>query len=58
MRLIINADDCGSNREIDMAISRFIEMRKITSTTVIANMSDDLLLNFRRNLLISNILNT
>ena len=40
MRLIINADDCGSNRETDMAISRFIEMRKITSTTVMANMND------------------
>ena len=40
MKLIINADDCGSNREVDTAISRYIEMRKITSTTVMANMDD------------------
>lgn len=40
MKLIINADDCGKNKEVNAAISHFIETGKITSTTVMANMDD------------------
>lgn len=40
MRLIINADDCGKNLEVDNSIARFIEAGKLTSTTVMANMDD------------------
>ena len=40
MKLIINADDCGKNKEVNAAIGHFIEAGKITSTTVMANMDD------------------
>lgn len=40
MKLIINADDCGKNKEVNAAISHFIETGKITSTIVMANMDD------------------
>lgn len=39
-RVIINADDCGINQSVDAAIERFIQLDKITSTTVMANMDD------------------
>lgn len=39
-RVIINADDCGINKTVDAEIERFIQLGKITSTTVIANMDD------------------
>lgn len=35
MKLIINADDCGKNQEVNSAIESFINAGKITSTTVI-----------------------
>lgn len=38
--VIINADDCGINKEVDAQIERFIQLGKITSTTVMANMDD------------------
>lgn len=38
--VIINADDCGVNKEVDAQIERFIQLGKITSTTVMANMED------------------
>lgn len=38
--VIINADDCGINKEVDAEIERFIQLGKITSTTVMANMDD------------------
>lgn len=38
--VIINADDCGINKEVDAQIERFIQLGKITSTTVMANMED------------------
>lgn len=40
MKLIINADDCGKNQEVNSAIESFINAGKITSTTVMANMDD------------------
>lgn len=39
-RIIINADDCGLNQTVDAEIERFIQLGKITSTTVMANMDD------------------
>lgn len=39
-RVIINADDCGINQTVDAEIERFIQLGKITSTTVMANMDD------------------
>ena len=38
--VIINADDCGINKKVDAQIERFIQLGKITSTTVMANMED------------------
>lgn len=38
--VVINADDCGINKDVDTQIERFIQLRKITSTTVMANMDD------------------
>lgn len=40
MRIIINADDCGYNKEINTSIERAIQEKKITSTTIMANMND------------------
>ena len=40
MKVIINADDCGINKTVDTEIERFIQLDKITSTTVMANMDD------------------
>lgn len=40
LKIIINADDCGINESVDKEIERFIQMGKITSTTVMANMDD------------------
>ena len=39
-RVIINADDCGINQTVDAEIERFIQLGKITSTTVMSNMDD------------------
>lgn len=39
-RVIINADDCGINKKVDNEIERFIQLGKITSTSVMANMDD------------------
>ena len=39
-RIIINADDCGFSKVVDAEIERFIQLGKITSTTVMANMND------------------
>ena len=39
-RIIINADDCGLNQLVDAEIERFIQLGKITSTTIMANMDD------------------
>lgn len=38
--VIINADDCGISKSVDVEIERFIQLGKITSTTVMANMDD------------------
>lgn len=38
--VIINADDCGISKIVDAEIERFIQLGKITSTTVMANMDD------------------
>lgn len=38
--VIINADDCGINKAVDAEIEQFIQLGKITSTTVMANMDD------------------
>ncbi len=38
--VIINADDCGISKHVDAEIERFIQLGKITSTTVMANMDD------------------
>lgn len=38
--VIINADDCGISKNVDAEIERFIQLGKITSTTVMANMED------------------
>lgn len=40
MKLIINADDCGRSTIIDEHIDKALADRKITSTTVMANMDD------------------
>ena len=40
MKLIINADDCGMSKNVDSHIKQAIEKGKITSTTIMANMSD------------------
>lgn len=40
MRIIINADDCGYSTIVNEHIGRAISLRKITSTTVMANMQD------------------
>lgn len=40
MKLIINADDCGYSKIADERIANAIKQGKITSTTVMANMSD------------------
>ena len=39
-RIIINADDCGLSKTVNAEIERFIQLGKITSTTVMANMDD------------------
>lgn len=39
-KVIINADDCGISQHVDLEIERFIQLGKITSTTVMANMAD------------------
>lgn len=39
-KVIVNADDCGINKSVDAKIERFIQLGKITSTTVMANMDD------------------
>lgn len=39
-QVIINADDCGISQYVDREIERFIQLGKITSTTVMANMDD------------------
>lgn len=40
MRVIINADDCGYNKQVNQHIKDAIEAGKITSTTIMANMID------------------
>lgn len=40
MRVIINADDCGKNEQVNCHIKKAIEAGKLTSTTIMANMSD------------------
>lgn len=40
MKLIINADDCGCSPEVNRRIEEEILARRITSTTVMANMDD------------------
>ena len=39
-RLIINADDCGRTKEVDIAIKKCIESHCLSSTTIMANMYD------------------
>lgn len=39
-RVIINADDCGISKAVDAEIEKFIQLGKISSTTVMANMDD------------------
>ena len=39
-RIIINADDCGISQHVDAEIERCILAGKITSVTIMANMSD------------------
>ncbi len=39
-RIIINADDCGKTPAVDSAIGEAILKRKISSTTIMANMDD------------------
>ena len=39
-RIIINADDCGKSATVNSHIEKAIEARKISSTTVMANMDD------------------
>lgn len=38
--IIINADDCGKNQEVNAEIEKSILLGKITSTTIMANMDD------------------
>lgn len=40
MKLIINADDCGRTRAVDLAIGEYADKGLISSTTVMANMDD------------------
>lgn len=40
MRIIVNADDCGYSQSVNERIENAITQGKITSTTVMANMSD------------------
>jgi len=40
MRIIVNADDCGMSAHVNSHIENAIQNRKITSTTVMANMDD------------------
>ena len=40
MKIIINADDCGYNRHVNEHIEKAIQERKISSTTIMANMDD------------------
>lgn len=40
MKVIINADDCGFNHHVNQRIGVAIDAGKITSTTIMANMSD------------------
>lgn len=40
MKVIINADDCGKNEQVNSHIKDAIEAGKLTSTTIMANMSD------------------
>lgn len=40
LKMIINADDCGLSKEVNAVIERAITQRKITSTTIMANMDD------------------
>ena len=40
MRVIINADDCGYNSHVNAHIKNAIEAGKLTSTTIMANMTD------------------
>lgn len=39
-QFIINADDCGYNKSINCAIAQMITLKKISSTTIMANMED------------------
>lgn len=39
-KIIINADDCGISKHVDIEIERCILSGKITSATIMANMSD------------------
>jgi predicted glycoside hydrolase/deacetylase ChbG (UPF0249 family) len=39
-RFIINADDCGKSPYVDSCIENAIKQRRITSTTIMANMDD------------------
>jgi predicted glycoside hydrolase/deacetylase ChbG (UPF0249 family) len=40
MKVIINADDCGINAQVNSHIKKAIEAGKISSTTIMANMPD------------------
>lgn len=40
MKVIVNADDCGINQQVNSHIKVAIEAGKLTSTTIMANMSD------------------
>lgn len=40
IQLIINADDCGYSKKVDEAIERAIICHRITSTSIMANMTD------------------
>lgn len=39
-KIIINADDCGISKEVDNCIKHFIDLGKLSSTTIMANMDD------------------
>lgn len=38
--IIVNADDCGYSKKINQHIEHFIQCKKISSTTIMANMDD------------------
>lgn len=40
IRVIVNADDCGYSAKVNQHIKHAIELGKVTSTTIMANMSD------------------